>query len=135
MILPDLEGVRVGCMEASMKKSRWKSATHLGVAFMTVALVGGCDGGDGSSGGGNQRLSELDEEGAREICRDYAAGVGGVFWQETKAAFQGRRDDIIIQDYLTGLCGGDVTPPMIDEVIADITGRDAETKPVWMMAS
>ncbi len=84
------------------------------------------------------------ERALREACntakavavldRNYAAGVGGVFWQEAKAAFQGHRDDLIIQDYLTGLCGGDVTPPMIDEVIADVTTRDAETKPIWMTA-
>jgi pyruvate/2-oxoacid:ferredoxin oxidoreductase alpha subunit len=68
------------------------------------------------------------------LDRNYAAGVGGIFWQEAKAAFQGYRDDLIVQDYLTGLCGGDVTPPMIDEIIADVTARDAETKPVWMTA-
>jgi pyruvate/2-oxoacid:ferredoxin oxidoreductase alpha subunit len=85
------------------------------------------------------------ERALREACttakkvavldRNYAAGVGGIFWQEAKAAFQGHRDDLIIQDYLTGLCGGDVTPPMIDEVIADLVARSAETKPVWMTAS
>jgi pyruvate/2-oxoacid:ferredoxin oxidoreductase alpha subunit len=85
------------------------------------------------------------ERALREACttakkvavldRNYAAGVGGIFWQEAKAAFQGHRDDLIIQDYLTGLCGGDVTPPMIDEVIADIMARTAETKPVWMTAT
>jgi pyruvate ferredoxin oxidoreductase alpha subunit len=44
------------------------------------------------------------------LDRNYAAGLGGVFWQDLRAAFQGHRDDLLIQDYLTGLCGGDVTP-------------------------
>ena len=66
------------------------------------------------------------------LDRNYAAGVGGVFWQDTRAAFQGTRDDLLIQDYLTGLCGGDVTPAMVDEIIADLAGRDRAGKPVWM---
>jgi pyruvate/2-oxoacid:ferredoxin oxidoreductase alpha subunit len=84
------------------------------------------------------------EQALREACRtankvaildrNYAAGVGGIFWQETKAAFQGHRDDLLIQNYLTGLCGGDVTPPMVEEIIADVVARSAETKPVWMAA-
>ncbi len=66
------------------------------------------------------------------LDRNYSAGAGGVFWQEIRAAFQGRRDDLLIQDYLTGLCGGDVTPPVIDEILADITSREAVGEPVWM---
>jgi hypothetical protein len=48
----------------------------------------------------------------------FAAGVGGIFWQELRALFQGSRDGLVIHRYLTGLCGGDVTPAMIEEVIA-----------------
>ena len=42
---------------------------------------------------------------ARKIAvldRNYAAGLGGIFWQDTRATFQGHRDDLLIQDYLTG---------------------------------
>jgi len=66
------------------------------------------------------------------LDRNYAAGSGGVFWQDTRAAFQGHRDDLLIQNYLTGLCGGDVTPAVIDEILADITARSAAGEPVWM---
>ena len=66
------------------------------------------------------------------LDRNYAAGSGGVFWQDTKAAFQGYRDDVQIQNYLTGLCGGDVTPTVIDEILADLESRTEAGDPVWM---
>ena len=66
------------------------------------------------------------------LDRNYAAGVGGVFWQDTRAAFQGHRDDLLIQNYITGLCGGDVTPAVIDEILADINLRSEASDPVWM---
>ncbi len=82
------------------------------------------------------------EQGLREACRgakrvavldrNYAAGAGGVFWQDTRAAFQGHRDDVMLQNYLTGLCGGDVTPAVIEEILADLTSRTEAGEPVWM---
>ncbi len=66
------------------------------------------------------------------LDRNYAAGSGGVFWQDTRAAFQGHRDDLLIQNYLAGLCGGDVTPAVIDEILVDITSRDQAGAPIWM---
>jgi len=66
------------------------------------------------------------------LDRNYAAGAGGVFWQDTRAAFQGHRDDVMIQNYLTGLCGGDVTPPVIDEILTNLASREAVGEPVWM---
>ena len=66
------------------------------------------------------------------LDRNYAAGSGGIFWQDTRAAFQGNRDDLLIQNYLTGLCGGDVTPKVIDEILADVEQRAEVGEPVWM---
>jgi len=66
------------------------------------------------------------------LDRNYAAGLGGIFWQDVRAVFQGRRDDLLIQDYLTGLCGGDVTPAMIDAVIDDLGARREPGSPMWM---
>ena len=81
------------------------------------------------------------EAGLREACstatrlgvldRDYAAGVGGVWWQDARAAFQGHRDDLIVQDYLVGIGGGDVTPESVDRVLDDLEGRQAAGAPVW----
>ena len=82
------------------------------------------------------------EEEIRQACRaarklgvldrNYAAGLGGIFWQDLRATFQGRRDDLLIQDYLTGICGGDVTPQMLEEVLSDLAARDRAGRPVWM---
>ncbi|MCP4204460.1 MAG: pyruvate ferredoxin oxidoreductase [bacterium] len=66
------------------------------------------------------------------LDRNYAAGMGGVFWQDLRAAFQGKRDDLMIQDYLTGIGGGDVTPTMIDDVLADLGQRSRAEAPLWM---
>jgi pyruvate/2-oxoacid:ferredoxin oxidoreductase alpha subunit len=66
------------------------------------------------------------------LDRNYAAGAGGVFWQDTRAAFQGHRNDVLIQNYITGLCGGDVTPAVIDDILADLASRPAAGEPVWM---
>jgi pyruvate ferredoxin oxidoreductase alpha subunit len=66
------------------------------------------------------------------LDRNYAAGAGGVFWQDTRATFQGHRDEVLIQNYLTGLCGGDVTPAVIEEILSDIASRSEAGKPVWM---
>jgi len=81
------------------------------------------------------------EEALREACRsatrigvldrDYAAGMGGVWWQDTRAAFQGHRDDVVIQDYLVGIGGGDVTPELIEGVLDDLRGRSRTGPPVW----
>lgn len=65
------------------------------------------------------------------LDRDYAAGLGGVWWHDLRAALQGPRDGAIVQGYLTGVCGGDVTPDMIDEVIEDLLERRSAGKPVW----
>jgi len=66
------------------------------------------------------------------LDRNYAAGSGGIFWQDTRAAFQGHRDDLMVQNYLTGLCGGDVTPDVIDQILADLFSRSEAGEPVWM---
>jgi pyruvate/2-oxoacid:ferredoxin oxidoreductase alpha subunit len=66
------------------------------------------------------------------LDRNYGAGVGGIFCQDLRAAFQGRRDDLLIQGYLTGLCGGDVTPAMLEAVLVDLAAREAAGPPLWM---
>ncbi|MDH3255456.1 MAG: pyruvate ferredoxin oxidoreductase [Acidobacteriota bacterium] len=84
----------------------------------------------------------LPEEAIRYACRaahkigvldrNYAAGVGGIFWNDVRAAFQGHRDELLVQGYLTGVCGGDVTPKSIDSVLADLAERTDSGRPVWM---
>lgn len=84
--------------------------------FPVDALVAACASAD--------RVGVLD--------RDYAAGVGGIWAQEFKAAVQGVRDDLLVQGYLTGIGGGDVTPERIDEVLTDLNQRELAGPPVWV---
>ncbi|MHC4768630.1 MAG: hypothetical protein ACYTEI_07960, partial [Planctomycetota bacterium] len=65
------------------------------------------------------------------LDRNYSSGIGGLFWHSLKAAAQGVRDDLLIQNYLAGVCGGDVTPDMIDEVVDDLARREREERPIW----
>ena len=64
------------------------------------------------------------------LDRNHSPGSGGIFWQEIVTSFQGR-SDVMIQDYLVGLGGGDVTPKFIDEIIDDIATRKSVGEPVW----
>jgi len=66
------------------------------------------------------------------LDRNYAAGTGGIFWQDTRAAFQGHRDDVLVQNYLTGLCGGDVTPDVVDDILTNLAARPEASDPVWI---
>ncbi len=64
------------------------------------------------------------------LDRNYASGMGGVFWHDLKAAYQGD-GQVLIQNYLTGVCGGDVTPAMVNEVIDDLNARTSAADPIW----
>ena len=64
------------------------------------------------------------------LDRDYAAGLGGVWWQDTRAAFQSARG-VLIQDYLVGIGGGDVTPEVVERILDDLARREDQGPPVW----
>ncbi len=66
------------------------------------------------------------------LDRNYAAGAGGIFWQDTRATFQGSATTALIQGYLTGVGGGDVTPALIDAVLDDLMARSEASRPQWM---
>jgi len=66
------------------------------------------------------------------LDRDYAAGLGGVWWQDVRATFQGQEAGPLIQDYLMGIGGGDVTPETVARALDDLTGRGAAGPPVWI---
>lgn len=71
---------------------------------------------------GKRRVAVLD--------RNHSPGSGGIFWQEVAATMQGH-DDVLLQDYIVGLGGGDVTPEVINHIINDLLERDAPAEPVW----
>jgi pyruvate/2-oxoacid:ferredoxin oxidoreductase alpha subunit len=66
------------------------------------------------------------------LDRDYAAGMGGVWWQDVRAAFQGHREELLIQDYLLGIGGGDVTPETVDKLVDDLGAREKADAPIWI---
>jgi pyruvate/2-oxoacid:ferredoxin oxidoreductase alpha subunit len=72
--------------------------------------------------GSAKRIAVLD--------RNHSPGSGGIFWQEI-AATLGQREDILLQDYLVGLGGGDVTPAVINEIIDDMNQRTTASDPEW----
>jgi pyruvate/2-oxoacid:ferredoxin oxidoreductase alpha subunit len=64
------------------------------------------------------------------LDRNHSPGSGGIFWQEVVVSLR-QRPDMIVQDYLVGLGGGDVTTRIIDEIIDDLAGREEAGEPVW----
>jgi pyruvate/2-oxoacid:ferredoxin oxidoreductase alpha subunit len=64
------------------------------------------------------------------LDRNHSPGSGGIFWQEVAATLNGK-PDIMLQDYLVGLGGGDVTPENINAIINDMNGRTTASKPEW----
>jgi pyruvate/2-oxoacid:ferredoxin oxidoreductase alpha subunit len=64
------------------------------------------------------------------LDRNHSPGSGGIFWQEVAITLR-ERSDVIVQDYLVGLGGGDVTPQVIDEIIDDLSRRKRAEEPIW----
>lgn len=62
------------------------------------------------------------------LDRNHSPGSGGIFWQEV-AATLGQHSDMLLQDYLVGLGGGDVTPAIINEIIDDMNERTTASDP------
>ena len=62
--------------------------------------------------------------------RNHSPGSGGIFWLEIAATLR-ERPDVLLQDYLVGLGGGDVTPDNIHAIIDDINQRTTASEPEW----
>ncbi len=68
------------------------------------------------------------------LDRNHSPGSGGIFWQEIATTLR-ERSGVIVQGYLVGLGGGDVTPKVINEIIDDLAGRDKAGEPVWKVVA
>ncbi len=64
------------------------------------------------------------------LDRNISPGSGGIFWGEVAVSLRARAD-VLLQDYLVGLGGGDVTPALIGEIIDDLAARKEATEPAW----
>jgi len=70
---------------------------------------------------------------ARKVAvldRNHSPGSGGIFWLEIAATLKDR-PDVLLQDYLVGLGGGDVTPENIHAIIDDMNQRTTASEPEW----
>jgi len=72
---------------------------------------------------GKKRIAILD--------RNISLGLGGVLWSEARALAD---PGAVVQNYLTGLGGGDVRPEHIAKIVADITAREISGAPQLMEA-
>ncbi|HXG58979.1 MAG TPA: pyruvate ferredoxin oxidoreductase, partial [Thermoanaerobaculia bacterium] len=68
------------------------------------------------------------------LDRNHSPGSGGIFWNEVATTLR-NRPQLLVQDYIAGIGGGDVTPAAIDEMIGDLVSRDAAAEPVWAEVS
>ncbi len=71
--------------------------------------------------GGATRVGVLD--------RNHSPGSGGIFWGEVAATLHS--EDVLLQDYIAGIGGGDVTPEMLDRIIDDLGSRARSGEPSW----
>jgi pyruvate/2-oxoacid:ferredoxin oxidoreductase alpha subunit len=72
--------------------------------------------------GGARKVGVLD--------RNHSPGSGGIFWQEIATTLR-ERPNVLLQDYLVGLGGGDVTPENINVIIDDLLQRTTASDPEW----
>lgn len=64
------------------------------------------------------------------LDRNHSPGSGGIFWGEVAATLRAL-PDLLIQDYVVGIGGGDVTPQVIHGIADDLIARDRSKAPLW----
>jgi len=70
----------------------------------------------------NARVGVLD--------RNLSPGSGGMFWQEVVASLR-NRPDVLVQDYIVGLGGGEVTPGVLCGIVDDLADRHQAVEPIF----
>ncbi len=69
------------------------------------------------------------------VDRNISIGKEGIFCQELKAALYPLERRPMISGYIAGLCGADVSPEMLEEMVLETLGRDKpEPMPIWVGA-
>lgn len=64
------------------------------------------------------------------LDRNHSPGSGGIFWQEVCTALRDRPERVI-QNYVVGLGGEDVTPQLIERILDDLAIRERAAEPAW----
>lgn len=62
------------------------------------------------------------------IDRDLSPGLGGILWGEIRGCLD---RDVVLQNYMVGLGGGDIRPEHIEELLEDLAGRQRAGKPLF----
>ena len=75
--------------------------------------------------GGATRVGVLD--------RNHSPGSGGIFWSEVAATL--RETGVLLQNYIAGIGGGDVTPEVVSQIADDLSGRTVASEPLWQEAA
>ena len=68
------------------------------------------------------------------LDRNHSPGSGGIFWQEVMATLKDR-PDVLVQDYIVGIGGGDVTPQVLEGIVDDLAQRTSAADPIWKEAA
>lgn len=76
------------------------------------------------------RAALHDKKRVAVLDRNHSPGSGGIFWQEIATTLQGS-DVQVLQDYVVGLGGGDVTPDVVNRIIEDLYRRETAAEPIW----
>jgi pyruvate/2-oxoacid:ferredoxin oxidoreductase alpha subunit len=64
------------------------------------------------------------------LDRDHSPGSGGIMWTEIATSLR-ERPDVLLQNYIVGLGGGEVDPPLIELVLDDFAGRECAEAPIF----
>ena len=73
--------------------------------------------------GSAQRVAVLD--------RNHSPGSGGIFWGEIAGSLRGH-PDVLLQDYIVGLGGDDVTDTVVERILDDLQGRVIADSPLFI---
>lgn len=68
------------------------------------------------------------------LDRNHSPGSGGIFGQEVIATLKDR-PDVLVQDYIVGIGGGDVTPFVLEGIVDDLAQRTTAVDPIWKEAA
>lgn len=67
------------------------------------------------------------------VDRNISIGKEGIFCQELKAALYPLERRPMISGYIAGLCGADVSPEMLEEMVLETLSKDKpENMPIWV---
>ncbi len=63
------------------------------------------------------------------LDRNHSPGSGGIFWNEVATTLRER--NVLVQNYIVGIGGGDVTPKILGDIADDLATRTSSADPLW----